>query len=1145
MTRSRVISEMESGELELPINGVEAFRSDTNTYLVDWGVVFSGSSCAYLPLQWVEAARVNRLQPDVMERLQRKGRVFGSSREVETAFAPNFTSDAFGWSAAEDVGWRRGFAEYKSAHLKPLGGGEQSSTFKAGATARIHPWWGDESMRMQVEEAEEEESTSGSKRTVVYSKRKPPNVGDFIVEDDDEMEAGDERGSSPRKQPRQGLMEQLQAVGRAQRAAQAEEAARLSKWQRMFGEMRQRYQDVWPSWVPIVKETKQEQQLVGFAQCGTCGSAISCATAWNGETFVGNPHPYNLRRHQSANPHHAAPRQQEVVELQEPDAVAATALQALVVPVVADTFDAWFARVGSSSHGWTTLTLGDIPAAHVGTVMHAVWLDVVAYLSDATVCHQPNRYRSQKSKERLVSVVSKGFGAYWTSPWFRAQCNIKLKSVDGTLLAHAWLSADVTELTYPVALYTLLRACLDMETVVHTPERWDVSQKRVSLTAPTPSHSTEFVKKKLGGTASKAGQMLEAASGLSKGLDHVEFLSCLLVRAMEHQKGGVPAQYIEASVRELQTLTKRHQAALRKQSLSLRHQLFRAHLASIFNTFQVAQARHLSHVQVLGAVVQDLAELQVSNAQEALHTLRERLYSSSTFVEYVMEALMVMFVLEHGVQRTQVYRELVLLNSALDSGALATLAGKFVAGLVEEQTGAFFLVVAADKIQNAGVLKVPFSHHGSVVLSVLFDLSAHLLRTHRVVSAGRAGAQQRRDDAEERLEHQLLNDEMDEEEAGLFDIDVDSDDEEPEAVEAGVVPMEEEEEEEEEVEAAADAAGANVVGMLDTLLRPALLEMNRFDDGNFQAIKRHPKLFALFRHGIEKQPVAMSTEKLDLEALDNLIRERAGADVLPAMMENWRVARAWWEEYLSVLTAERDPMFVRDSAMMRRHSAKTVYKHYAPAHEENVAAELIKRQAVLLGKRAEDFPRSDVASVVALHLDRLQHGMQPVPLRVRHAVKIMSAARRGDTLQTLKFDTLLRDHAEAVTMLEENPRHECVRVPVPTYIKQYPVLLASYAIDIPVCSACQVPMMVSSLAGCQAVGETLRFEETSIKLEDEAASVVARLVRHGEIQGVVLCERAQLDPACKDSVAFLTFNSLETNAVYAESLRQIMFVRNE
>lgn len=1142
-------------------------------FLVDWSrqVQLATSSppgeVAWLPLQWLTSEEI--VFNDVadkqffIQRAQQQKTFYASRKVLEQT--PRHSADTVGFSEEDDKEY---WELYRGAQLIEYSNEPRGEAYRRNVTSGAYPWWMKEAWEDCAEDQEEgsdamdevdEAGTRSNPRNRVrYNKRSAGDSG-WIVNEEDHwltprksagvIENEEDAAVTPTSR-HQGLLERLAASAEQRREFERSLSVPLERWIEKLAQPLARggLSDKWTAAV--------ENNIAG-ARCNSCSAFVKCGSSitWNAKDLLwdGTVLTNNLSRH-SAN-RHSAPRQLE-------RAIIETGVEA---PVNSHNADAQWRQflaqhVGLESEA--VVSCADVPEAVVPHLFRLLLEDAVLYLADESTCHQPKRYQSERGIKRFESVLAKGFGAYWTSAWFRAHsffvisCTRSPKREAATAPCAVRLLLNITDTRSRSGLYNLLRECLDMETVVRGQDHWN--GRDVSLERPAKPEEREVVFKKLGGTAVASGQLLEASSAIDKGLHHVEFLTYALVRAAQHlplagdNPHGLPSQILEMVVREMQTMAKRHQNGLRKQTKSLRHQSFLLHAEKVLLMHATMHENHARHIELFGSLLCDMTEFSLCGAISELTELRKTLYESPSFVQCMLEAFFITCVLEHGVQRTQVYRELIFLQYAADLGLMPQLAGRVVSGILEEPDACFSMIILADKIQNAGPLKLIFSKQGAVIVSILADYSDYLLESGKPIRAKRETRTQKIQDALEELDEKEaandFNDENDDEEeeddADIFDNELEVDDEMME-------------EEEEGCEGDGDFihadgtpnggvnGGSSSFGKLDSnILRPVFVSVST--QGKYQAVRNHKQLFDLFAGGVQKLvPTSMPLDK-DADGLEVYFCERGTLDVIPLPLKNARVNRSWNEEYLALVTHRLDPTFVEQTAMLRRHSYNTIQRDYVPDLAEAEFQRQTMRLAMLIGKAEGDFVLTQLDVAVEAHLATIKKGVPSVRPDVWHAIRFMSNGRRvkrhiesGCTTDSLlkrpSLAELINYHNRVLLAIcDESFPAKCIRVPIPAKVGSLPVLEISGCHAVPECHSCHLPLDVIAIQDhVTAEHDVLNLEQRKIQMPDaETAELVALAARRGRVTHVLGCVARGFRQDCSSHIALLTTNFVEVSYRY-------------
>ena len=1114
-----------------------AFRQDgkgRKLVLVDWNerMVLHGETL-YVPLEWIPLENiVFKDQGDFVFFVTRarRGQAYFTNNSV-AAMKASWSSETYGWSAEEDMQWRLSCAANEPCESDGNNNGEAG---KRGVLARAERWW----LGLNVEEEEEEEEEEGDedevqadeavkkkqgKTHVVYTKRGSDDVAGFL---DDMMTTPNKAArtenevETPMPSRKLGIFAALSQRIEEERSAVGEVEERSRAWTRVFEAAKGD-----PSFDYLHHfEARWNVERGPHLVCCKCNEGVISiqGVKWDADasTWVKKPKWGNARRH--LNRDH--PNAEQTRQLRRGRAEKETRSVLSIVderPGRALDSASWVSS-RLNQFGSATLKLSEVPAEHMAFLFSQLKINLHLYLLDEELCHQAQRYQSQDGIQRFTSIIANGFGVYWESQWLKSNTQVLIdrKKVPGNgnvvySVQFALCCSDFS--TIQSHMLKLLERCVEMESVIHA-SRWDGTS--VTLQAPQQP-DRHIVHKALGGKAARKGQLVDSETTTEKVLHHVEFLTYLLVRGYQRNV-GLPLQMLEAEIRALQQEAKRHRNGLRKQTLSFRHQAFVQNASRVLLVYQTMHENHVAHVQFFSQVNEALA---AGIVQSEASKIRQSLYSSHSFVEYLLEGFMTMTLLEHGVQRTQVYRELVLLHEVVqrDVSTIAHLSGKILSGLLEEPGGCFSMLIAADKIQNAGVLKLPYSWQGAVIISVLVDYLTFLVNTDTPVAAGsqRLSRKERLNDFLEQIE-------------GPDDGPQGSEDDEMLALFQEEDEVEDEEDDKEAVE-----PSVSVAKSLADMLPRVLVHLS--GRGRYEAIIKHSDLFHLYARGVEMTTVNKLPESMEQLEVD--LQSRVRRQVLPEPLANHRVLRSWSEEYLSLVTLRQDPTFLADSSMMRRHSFGTVRTTYAPAHEEAASAELVRRQGILMGKRPTDYPTTELDNAVMWHLQFLQQSSSPVAPSTQQAIRLLSQQRFTPQQASPPFMfSLLRDNV--IEQFEALLRQECTaQVPVPTMVGSLVCMSQLGSFDMPCCDECRLPMQLASLTGAvSADGSTLLLSNARIvNMPMGEGHIIVKCMHQQEIHAIIYC--GGHSNTCQQNLALLTSNSMRTNAIYTIESRTEIFTR--
>ena len=716
-----------------------------------------------------------------------------------------------------------------------------------------------------------------------------------------------------------------------------------------------------------------------------------------------------------------------------------------------------------------------------------------------------------------MSVIANALHVYLQSEWLKPYLTLFVERRTHTESKEKFHQMQLALMCDNLAslqanLVELLANCVELEATIHV-ERWD--GHTVSVRAP---EAVVCNAKRLHGNAARLGQVLDSETATTKVLHHVEFMSYLLWQGYKHNS-GISREMLTPLVCSLLNEAKRHRNGMRKQTLYFRHQSFIQHAQQVLQMYQTMHENHTKHVAFFGQVCCMLAAVLGPGAEMSRRlAIRRSLYTCSPFVDYMLEAFLVMSTLEHGVQRTQCYRELVLLTGAAKDASLAHMSGKIVSGLLEESGGVFAMLIAADKIQNAGVLRLQYSWQGAVIVSVLVDYLSFLNETN---DGGWGATQAHLSRAE------MLNDRLEEVEEEEED---DSDGFELELHESGG----------EDEKVVGNGAECVEPKKIEDLLTKVVVRC--LDSGGYAPITEHTLLFETFARGVELVPLPSLGD--GVEALEDALISRERRPILPEPMSNHRVLRSWHEEYVSLVTMRVDPSFLRDSSMMRRHSFSTVRTNYAPAHEEAASAELVRRQGLLFGKQPTDFASGELDQAVLAHLHFLKHISQPVSPEVQHAIRQLSQHRmlQEQAPLGLEFSTLLMHHEAQYEALISVGCRACV--PVPCWVEALPCFAHISPFALPICSACKQALVVCSLVEARLSANGLLLSRgVTLEIGVSLGSRILACVTSHEVESIMFCQARDARQACQHSIALLTANLLNTSSTYTQEVRTQMFER--
>lgn len=1109
--------------VSVPMEGVSlrsvyeiiAFREDADgdtQVLVDWNerMLLEGE-VVYAPLEWIPLQRMRFQESQHLTYFQKRARraqaLFGPSDRIQKAWS----KDTYGWSVDDDRKWREAYAGNLPATVDESQAGEAA---KRGVEALTERWW----VGLQADAEEVEEEVAGQekrgKSKVVYKRARGDDAGFVVGHETPKAARSEQNDATPAPTP--GIFAALSQRLEVERQAVGETDKRARAWGRVFEGAKED-----PAFNYLKHfEPRWTEQRGPHVVCRNCDVGVISiqGVEWEEQTgsWMNKPKWGNAFRHHSRD--HAASVQTRRVRQEEDlgaQLVPRTTSASRPAPARRQGGPAWV-DAHLDALGRADLSLSDVPPAHMDFLFAQLKPNLQLYLLDKHLCHQVQRYQSQDGIQRFTSVLANGFGVYWESEWLKAHTRVivERKKVEPgvDVVYDVRLALACSDLaTTQTHLLVLLERCVQMESAVHA-SRWNGAT--VVLQTPPPP-DWNVVSKTLGANAARKGQLVDSETCTDKVLHHVEFMSYLLVRGVQANV-GLPFQMLETQIQMLQQEAKRHRNGLRKQTLSFRHQAFVQNASQVLLVYQTMHENHAAHLEFFAQVNEALA---ASLSGTEASTLRQALYQSQPFVEYLLEAFMTMTLLEHGVQRTQVYRELVLLSEVMRDASIAHLSGKILSGVLEEKGGCFSMLIAADKIQNAGVLKLPYSWQGAVIMSVLVDYVTFLSRSNAAV-AEVSRPLSRADRLNDLLEQVEDPDEDDDSDAQLLFHEEDQEDEQ-------------EEEEEEQ-----PAAGAK---SLADMLPRMLVQLDQ--EERYVAISNHATLFQLYARGVEMTTV--SELPADMEELETLLSTRQRRQVLPGPLANHRVLRSWSEEYLSLVTLRQDPTFLADSSMMRRHSFSTVRSTYAPAHEEAASAELVRRQGLLMGKQPSDYPVTELDCAVMWHVEFLKRVGRPVRPSTQQAIRVLSQqrfAQQHDEQRPLLWFSSLRD--DVLTQFDVLLRRQGrAHVPVPTMVGSIVCVSQMGLFDVPYCDGCRLPMLVASLVdAATADGSTLQLSNSHVlPMPAKEAQTIVLCVDALEIDAILYCTGH--NDACQRNIALLTCNSIHTSAVFTEESREEMFKR--
>jgi hypothetical protein len=163
--------------------------------------------------------------------------------------------------------------------------------------------------------------------------------------------------------------------------------------------------------------------------------------------------------------------------------------------------------------------------------------------------------------------------------------------------------------------------------------------------------------------------------------------------------------------------------------------VFICHAPKMFEFVERLKVRFWELAQFCGDIVKQMDDLYSGGvrigfyrASQEIQVLQKAIFENAEMVELILAAVIVVVVYEMGIQRPQIYHNLVWLDDVVDRASLPQLRASVVSGFVEPNPGEISLVIMADKVGNwRSPDSFELSQHSAMIIRI-FSMYHHYWR---------------------------------------------------------------------------------------------------------------------------------------------------------------------------------------------------------------------------------------------------------------------------------------------------------------------------------------------------------------------------------------------------------------------------------
>jgi hypothetical protein len=163
--------------------------------------------------------------------------------------------------------------------------------------------------------------------------------------------------------------------------------------------------------------------------------------------------------------------------------------------------------------------------------------------------------------------------------------------------------------------------------------------------------------------------------------------------------------------------------------------VFIRHAPKMFQFVETLKVRFWELAQFCGDMITQLDQLSSEGARvgfysasQKLQVLQKAIFEDAEMVELFLAAVIVVVAYEMGIQRPQIYHNLVWLDDVVDKASLPQLRASVVSGFVEPNPGEISLVIMADKVGNwRSPDTFELSQHSATIIRI-FSMYHHYWR---------------------------------------------------------------------------------------------------------------------------------------------------------------------------------------------------------------------------------------------------------------------------------------------------------------------------------------------------------------------------------------------------------------------------------